>query len=170
MLAVATSHVETDKGKNTTPQFAGYAATQAMWSSIAESPCGCWYTSGASASMVATDSVEWRLGRGGLYQKSCEYSERNDSVPGSPRNQMDGPNRLPTDRHCIAQVYSGAGDADNSHCQISHNEGCSEAWENMFRTARSCIDGSVKTLSGTFSCKGAPDAKKNVHHNTELER
>ena len=27
---------------------------------------------------------------------------RDDNVPGSPRNQMDGPNRLPKDRHCIA--------------------------------------------------------------------
>ena len=57
--------------------------------------------------------------------------QRDDSVQGSPRNQMDGPNRLPKDRHCTAQVYSSTGDADNSHCQISHSVGCSEVWESM---------------------------------------
>ena len=40
--------------------------------SIADRLADDWYTSGASASMVATDTVEWRLGRGGLHQKSCE--------------------------------------------------------------------------------------------------
>ena len=61
--------------------------------------------------------------------KSCEYSKRNDSVPGSPRNQMDGPNRFPKDRHPSAQVYPSTGDADNSHCQISHSVDAVKRWK-----------------------------------------
>ena len=31
------------------------------------SPGRCWHTPGTSASMEATDTVDWRLGRGGFY-------------------------------------------------------------------------------------------------------
>ena len=36
--------------------------------------------------------IAWGLGRRGFHQKSCEYSERNDGMSGSPRNQMDWSN------------------------------------------------------------------------------
>ena len=80
----AESHVESDKEKNTTPHSLDAWPLRRCGEQHCRSPCRRWYTLGASASMVATDTVEWRLGRGGLHQKSCEYSERNDSVPGSP--------------------------------------------------------------------------------------
>ena len=46
-----------------------------------------------------------------FYWKNCEYSERNDIVPGSSSNQMDGPNRLPKDGFRLAPFHSGTGDA-----------------------------------------------------------
>ena len=73
-----------DKRKNTTPHSLDTRSRRRCGEQHHRSPGRCWYTPGTSASMVVTDTVEWRLGRGGFYRKSDEYSERNDSVPGCP--------------------------------------------------------------------------------------
>ena len=45
--------------------------------------------------MVATDTVEWRLGRGGLYLKSGEYSEKRQRARKPIETRWTGPTDFP---------------------------------------------------------------------------
>ena len=99
------------------------------------------------------------MGRRGIHEESCEYSERNNGMWRCPGKQMVWSNRFPQDGFCIAQASTRTGDTHNCHHQVSHRMEWLEV--RRLEVERRCEEDPLKRKNVCCTAQSSPmDATK----------